>query len=52
MSGLEANLETGITGLQAEVTAEIRAFRKTMTHWMLTLLVAVIGAMAGIGFMS
>lgn len=38
--------------LSAELTTEIGKLRKTVTNWMLTLLVAVVGAMAGVSFTS
>lgn len=50
--GLRVELKTDIANLRAELTSEVAAFRKQMGNWMLTLLVAIVGAMAGISFLS
>lgn len=50
MAELRAQLREEMAGLRTEVLDEIGALRRSMTTWMLTLLVAVIGAMASIGF--
>lgn len=52
MAELGAELTTDIANLRAEVTSEIAALRKQMGNWMLTLLVTIVGAMAGISFLS
>lgn len=49
---LEAKVASEIAGLRAEFKTDIGALRKSMTNWMLTLMVAIIGAMATIGFLS
>lgn len=38
--------------MKAELKIDIASFQRTMTNWMLTLLVAIIGAMASIGFFN
>lgn len=48
-SDLRAEMREELAGLRSEVLGEIGALRRSMTTWMLTLLVAVIGAMASIG---
>jgi hypothetical protein len=50
MADLRAELKTDIAELRAELKSDIAALRRSMTNWMLTLLVAVVGAMASIGF--
>ncbi len=52
LAELRAELRTEIAELRVEVTSEIAAVRRTMSSWMLTLMVTIIGAMAGIGLMS
>lgn len=52
MAGLRAEM----AGLESRVMTEIGrvevALRKSFTNWMLTLLVAVIGAMIGVGLLT
>jgi uncharacterized protein involved in exopolysaccharide biosynthesis len=50
MAAIRAQLKTDIAELRAELKSDIAALRRSMTNWMLTLLVAVVGAMASIGF--
>jgi hypothetical protein len=50
MAHLRAELKTDISDLRAELKTDIATSRRTMTNWMLTLLVAIVGAMASIGF--
>ncbi|MEA1901995.1 MAG: hypothetical protein U9N56_00550 [Actinomycetota bacterium] len=45
---LGAELRTEMAKLRADLTAEIASVRKTISTWMLTLLVAIIGAMVSI----
>lgn len=52
MAGLRAELKTDIAELRADMIIEIGALRSSMTNWMLTLLVTIVGAMAGISFLS
>ncbi len=52
MSDLRTELKTDIADLRAEMHAEIGALRTSMANWMLTLLVAVVGALASIAFIS
>ncbi|MFP3882059.1 MAG: hypothetical protein ACLFWH_07065 [Actinomycetota bacterium] len=52
ISGLRTELKTDIVNLRAEVTFEIAALRKQMGNWMLTLMVTIVGAMAGISAIS
>jgi hypothetical protein len=52
MAGLRAELKTDIAELRADMITEIGALRSSMTNWMLTLLVTIVGAMAGISFLS
>lgn len=52
INGLRVELKTDIANLRAELTSEIAALRKQMGNWMLTLLVTIVGAMAGISFLS
>jgi hypothetical protein len=52
MAESRAELKTDIAELRAEMINEIGALRKTMSNWMLTVLVTVVGAMAGIAFMG
>lgn len=52
ISGLRAELKTDIANLRSELTSEIAALRKQMGNWMLTLMVTIVGAMAGISFLS
>lgn len=47
-----AELKTEFAELRVEVASELAALRRTMSNWMLTLMVTIIGAMAGISFMS
>lgn len=52
MAEFRAELKTEIAGLRVEFHSELAALRRTMSNWMLTLLVTIVGAMAGIAFMS
>jgi len=52
MAGLRAELKTDLAELRADMITEIGALRSSMTNWMLTLLVTIVGAMAGISFLS
>lgn len=52
ISGLRVELKTDIANLRADVTSEIAALRRQMGNWMLMLLVTIVGAMAGISFLS
>lgn len=59
MADLRTELKTDIAELRAEMaelrsetTAQIGALRTSMANWMLTLLVAIIAAMAGISFIA
>ena len=52
MAGLRAELKTDISELRADMITEIGALRSSMTNWMLTLLIAIVAAMAGIGVLS
>lgn len=38
--------------LRAEISIEIGCLRKTMTNWMLTQSVAIIGAIVGVAFLT
>lgn len=52
ISGLRVELKTDIANLRAELTSEIAVLRKQMGTWMLMLMVTIVGAMAGISFLS
>jgi len=52
MAGIRAELKTDISELRADMITEIGALRSSMTNWMLTLLVTIVGAMVGISFLS
>lgn len=56
IADLRTELKTDIAELRTEVrselSAEVGALRRSMTNWMLTLLVAIVGAMASISFIS
>lgn len=52
ISGLRAELKGEISGRRADMATEIGALRKTMTNWMLTVLVAVIGAIARVALIG
>lgn len=47
-----AELKVEIAELRAEMKSDIAAPRKSFTTWMLTLLVAIVGAMVSIGFVA
>ena len=49
---LRAATKADIADLRAELKMDIGSLQKTMTNWMLTLLVAIIGAMASVGFLA
>lgn len=51
-SELKAEIAELRSELKIELTSEIAALRRSFTNWMLTLLVAIIGAMASISFIS
>lgn len=52
IGSLRNDMHSEIGSLRTEMHAEIGALRKSMTNWMLTLLVAIIGAMAGMAFIT
>jgi hypothetical protein len=52
MAELRAELKTDIAELRADMITEVGALRSSMANWMLTLLVAIVAAMAGIGVLS
>lgn len=52
MAKLRVELKTDIANPRAGVTSEIAALRKQIGTWMLTLMVTIVGAMAGISFLS
>jgi hypothetical protein len=52
MAELKAELKEDIAELRVEMSVEIGALRKTMTNWMLTVLVTVVGAMVSIGLIT
>jgi hypothetical protein len=52
LAELRAELKVELAELRVEVSNEIGALRKTMTHWMLTVLVTVVGAMVGIALIA
>lgn len=52
MAELRAEFKTEIAGLRVELHSEIASLRRTMSTWMLTLLVTIVGAMAGVAFIS
>ena len=45
---LKAELRVEITELRVELSSEIDSLRRTMTNWMLTQSVAIIGAIVGV----
>jgi hypothetical protein len=49
---LASDLRAEMAELRAEFHTEIGALRKTMTNWMLTQSVAVIGAIVGVAFLT
>lgn len=51
-SALKAEITELRSELKIELASEIAALRWSFTNWMLTLLVAIIGAMASISFIS
>jgi len=52
ITDLRTELKTDIADLRGEMHGEISALRRSMTNWMLTILVAIVGAMASIGFIT
>ncbi|HEU4895755.1 MAG TPA: hypothetical protein VFT85_07950 [Acidimicrobiia bacterium] len=52
MSELRAELKTDIAELRADTVTHIGALRSSMANWMLTLLVTIVAAMAGVGVLS
>jgi hypothetical protein len=52
MAGLRTELKTDIAALRAEMHTELGSLRRSMTGWMLTLLVAIIAALTSINFLS
>jgi hypothetical protein len=49
---LKAELRVEISELRVELSSEIDSLRKTMTDWMLTQSVAIIGAIVGVAFLT
>ena len=49
---LRAELKEDIAALRVEMANEIGALRKTMSNWMVTVLVAVVGAMVSIALIT
>lgn len=49
---MSAELHTEMAELRTELITEIAVFRRTMTNWMITLLVAIIAAMTSVNFIS
>jgi hypothetical protein len=52
MAELRAELKTDIAELRADMITEVGALRSSMANWMLTLLIAIVAAMASIGVLS
>ncbi|MFP3882773.1 MAG: hypothetical protein ACLFWH_10705 [Actinomycetota bacterium] len=52
MADMRSELKTDIADLRAEMHAEVGALRRSMASWMLTVLVAIVGAMVSIGFFT
>lgn len=56
MATLKAELKTDIAELETRVMAAIHAesaaLRKSFTNWMLTLLVAIIASLVGVGLLT
>jgi hypothetical protein len=52
MADLRTDLKTDIAALRAEMHIELGSLRRSMTGWMLTLLVAIIAALTSINFLS
>lgn len=52
MADIRSELKTDIADLRAEMHAEVGALRRSMAGWMLTVLVAIVGAMVSIGFLT
>jgi hypothetical protein len=52
LAGLRTELKTDIADLRAEMHTELGSLRRSMTGWMLTLLVALIAALTSINFIS
>lgn len=52
VGSLRNDMYAEIGSLRNDMHTEIGALRKSMTSWMLTLLVAIIGAMAGMAFIT
>ncbi|HSM44761.1 MAG TPA: hypothetical protein VK969_07065 [Acidimicrobiia bacterium] len=52
IADLRTELKTDIAELRGEMHGEISALRRSMTNWMLTILVAIVGAMVSIGFIN
>jgi hypothetical protein len=51
MAELRGELKGDLAQLRVEISTEIGALRQAMTHWMLTVLVTVVGAMVGIALL-
>lgn len=52
IAALRGEVKTDIAELRAELKGDVAALQKTMLTWMLTLSVAMIGAIAGVGFLN
>lgn len=52
LATLRGELGSEIAELRAELHREIAALQKTISTWMLTLTVTVIGAIAGVAFLT
>jgi hypothetical protein len=49
---LRAEMKTDIAEMKVDIVTQVGALQRTTAAWMLTLLVAVIGAIAGVGLLS
>jgi hypothetical protein len=52
IADLRAEMKTDIAELKVDIVTQVGALQRTTAAWMLTLLVAVIGAIAGVGLLS
>lgn len=52
IAGVRSELSIEMAQLRSELMSEIGALRKTMTTWMLTILVSIIGAMSGVALLT
>jgi len=48
----KADLQVAVAELRAEFHSELGALRRTMTNWMLTQSMAIIGAIVGVAFLT